>query len=221
MMASLQIHTLVSMPFAENTYVVWQPERTDALLIDPGLEPEMILSFLKEQGLTVSAILNTHGHADHIGGNEAVKQAFPQAPLLIGAGDAIMLTDAMANLSALFGLPITSPPADTLVNEGDVLDFGDIRLEVLEIPGHSPGHVVFVHRAAPSLVFGGDTLFRAGIGRFDFPNGDGPLLMQGIRKKLFSLPGDTVVYPGHGPVTTVGQEKRFNPFVGDKVSGDG
>lgn len=219
-MASLQIHTLVSMPFAENTYVVWQPGRTDTLVIDPGLEPDLILNFLKEQGLTVAAILNTHGHADHIGGNEALKQAFPQAPLLIGAGDAVMLTDSMANLSALYGIPITSPPADKLVREGDILDFGDIPLEVLEIPGHSPGHVVFIYRAAPRLVLGGDTLFRGSIGRSDFPNGNGPLLVQGIRNKLLSLPPDTVVYPGHGPVTTVEQEKRFNPFVGDNVRGE-
>lgn len=219
-MASLQIHTLVSMPFAENTYVVWQTGRTDALAIDPGLEPDLILTFLKEQGLTVTAILNTHGHADHIGGNEALKQAFPQAPLLIGSGDAPMLTDPMANLSALYGIPITSPPADTLLREGDIVEHAGIRFEVLDIPGHSPGHIVFVQRAAPCLVFGGDVLFRGGIGRFDFPNGNGPQLVQGIRNKLFALPPDTVVYPGHGPVTTVGQEKRFNPFVGENASGE-
>lgn len=219
-MAALQIHTLVSMPFSENTYVVWQPGRTDALVFDPGLEPDLILNFLKEHGLTVAAILNTHGHPDHIGGNEALKQVFPQAPLLIGAGDAPLLTDPVANLSALFGIPITSPPADTLVREGDIVEHAGIRLEVLDIPGHSPGHVVFVHRATPCLVFGGDVLFRGGIGRFDFPGGDGPLLARGIRGKMFALPPDTVVYPGHGPVTTVGQEKRSNPFVGDKVSGE-
>jgi glyoxylase-like metal-dependent hydrolase (beta-lactamase superfamily II) len=220
MMASLQIHTLVSMPFAENTYVVWQPERSDALVIDPGLEPDLIRNFLKEQGLTVAAILNTHGHADHIGGNEAVKHAFPQAPLLIGVGDAPMLTDPMANLSALYGIPITSPAADTLVREGDVVEHAGIRLDVLDIPGHSPGHVVFVYRATPVTVFGGDVLFRGSIGRFDFPNGDGPLLVRGIRGKLFTLPADAVVYPGHGPVTTVGQEKRFNPFVGENAGGE-
>ena len=217
MPSPLQIHTIVSMPFQENTYVVWLLGRDDALVIDPGLEPDLILDFLKEQGRTPAAILNTHGHADHIGGNAALKSAFPQAPLLIGADEEGLLTDAEANLSAPFGMPITSPPADRLVREGDVIEAAGIRLEVLEVPGHSPGHVVFVYRSTPPLVFGGDVLFRGSIGRYDFPNSDGRLLLQGIRDKLFALPPDTTVYPGHGPVTTIGHEKRSNPFVGENV----
>jgi glyoxylase-like metal-dependent hydrolase (beta-lactamase superfamily II) len=213
-MEAVQIHTLVSMPFAENTYVVWLPPRREALVIDPGLEPQLILAFLRAEELTPAAILNTHGHGDHIGGNAALKEAFPQTPLVIGMDEAPLLTDAHANLSAPFGMPITSPPADTLVREGDVVEAAGIRLEVLDIPGHSPGHVVYVHRARPIVVFGGDVLFRGSIGRYDFPNSDGPRLLEGIRGKLFTLPDDTVVYPGHGPVTTVGHEKRTNPFVG-------
>jgi hydroxyacylglutathione hydrolase len=214
-MPELQIQTLVSMPFAENTYVVWRPGRSDALVIDPGLEPDLILDFLREQGLTPAVLLNTHGHADHIGGNEALKAAYPGAPLLIGVNDAALLTDAMANLSAPFGMPVTSPPAERVLREGDVVDEAGIRLEVLDIPGHSPGHVVFVHRAEPCIVFGGDVLFRGSIGRHDFPNSNGPLLLEGIRTKLFALPPETVVYPGHGPVTTVGHEKKHNPYVGE------
>ena len=210
----LQVHTVISMPFAENTYVVWQPDRHEALVIDPGLEPDAILDFLAEHGLTPAALLNTHGHADHIGGNEALKHAFPQAPLIIGANEGRLLTDADANLSAPFGMPIVSPPADRLVREGDRLDFAGIELEVLDVPGHSPGHVVFVHRDNPILIFGGDVLFRGSIGRCDFPGSDGRLLIEGIRTKLFTLPPDTVVYPGHGPTTTIGQEMCFNPFVG-------
>lgn len=210
----LQVETIVSVPFDENTYVVWLDDRDDALVIDPGLEPELILECLARHGLTVAAILDTHGHADHIGGNEAMKRAFPDAPLVIGEIDAPMLTDAWANLSALFGQPITSPPADRVVNEGDLVGYAGIRLEVLHIPGHSPGHVVFVHRATPAHVFGGDVLFRGSIGRYDFPGGDGRLLLTGIREKLFTLPDDAIVYPGHGPVTTVGQEKRSNPYFG-------
>ena len=215
MPAPLQIHTIESMPFAENTYVVWLPDRKDVLVIDPGLEPELILDFLREHALTPAAILNTHGHGDHIGGNAALKAAFPDAPLVIGANEAALLTDATANLSAPFGSPITSPPADQLVHEGDVVDAAEIRLEVLDVPGHSPGHVVFVYRDTPCLVFGGDVLFRDSIGRYDFPNSNGRLLYEGIRTKLFTLPADTVVYPGHGPTTTIGREKRSNPFVGD------
>jgi len=215
MAAPLHIRTIVSMPFEENTYIVWQPGGKEALVIDPGFEPDLIIDCLQEEQLTVAAILNTHGHPDHIAGNEALKRAFPHAPLIIGVNEARLLTEPRQNLSAQFGMPLVSPPADQLVKEGEVIAAAGIRLEVLEIPGHSPGHVVFLHRAAPCLVFGGDVLFRGSIGRTDFPNGDGPLLLRGIRTKLFSLAGDTVVYPGHGPVTTVGHEKRSNPFVGE------
>ena len=214
MPAPLTIRTLVSMPFEENTYVVWCVGRTDAVVFDPGLEPELILECLATEGLTVAVILNTHGHADHIGGNGALKSAFPTAPLIIGTGDEYMLADANANLSAPFGLPITSPPADRTVQEGDTIETAGLTFSVADVPGHSPGHVVFILRgAAPVLVFGGDVLFRGGIGRSDFPGGDGDLLLDGIRRKLFTLPPDTVVYPGHGPVTTVGYERRTNPFL--------
>jgi glyoxylase-like metal-dependent hydrolase (beta-lactamase superfamily II) len=214
MAASLNVHTIVSMPFAENTYVLWRPGSADVLVVDPGLQPDLILDFLAEQKLTPAAILNTHGHADHIGGNRALKKAFPVAPLIIGANEAHLLGDAEANLSAPFGLPITSPAADRLVKEGEVLDYAGIRLEVLEVPGHSPGHVVFLYRDSPSLLLGGDVLFRGSIGRYDFPNSDGQLFLEGIRTKVLTLPEDTVVYPGHGPTTTIGQEKKYNPFVG-------
>ncbi|HXG11912.1 MAG TPA: MBL fold metallo-hydrolase [Gemmataceae bacterium] len=213
MAGSLQLHTIVSMPFEENTYVVWRPGQSEALVIDPGLEPDLILDFLRQQGLKPAAILNTHGHADHIGGNAAMKQAFPGVPLIIGADEARLLTDAEANLSAPFGMPVTSPPADRLVREGDVVEAAGIPLEVLEVPGHSPGHVVYLYRDRPCLLFGGDVLFRGSIGRYDFPNSNGPLLLAGIRDKLLTLPPDTVVYPGHGPATTIGHEKRTNPFV--------
>ena len=215
MPAPLDIHTLVTVPemFAENTYVVRRPGRREALVIDPGLEPDLILGFLRDQDLTVAAVLNTHGHADHIGGNAAVKDAFPAAPIVIGVNDAIMLTDADANLSAPFGMAVISPPADRTVVEGDVVEYAGIPFDVLDVPGHSPGHVVFVLRDAPAIVFGGDVLFRGGIGRTDFPGGSHDQLIEGIRAKLFALPDDTVVYPGHGPVTKVGHERRTNPFL--------
>ncbi len=213
----LNIHTIVSQPFEENTYVVWQTGRSDCLVIDPGLEPELILDFLSEQELKPAAILLTHGHADHIGGNATVKAAFPDAPILIGVNDEVMLGDAFANLSGVFGLPFTSPPADRLLREGDQVELAGIVLDVLDIPGHSPGHIVYVHRGEPHRVFGGDVLFRGSIGRDDFPGSDGRLLRSGIRNKLFAMPGDTIVYPGHGPTTTVAVEKRSNPFVGDEA----
>src|SRR5438105_15204562 len=119
-MASLQIRTIVSQPFDENTYVVWRSGRKDALVIDPGLEPDLILGFLKESDLIPAAILNTHGHADHIGGNEALKSAYPQAPLLIGVNEAPLLTDADANPSRPFGWPTVSPSSAQPVKEREV-----------------------------------------------------------------------------------------------------
>src|SRR4051812_1072288 len=127
----LRIQSVVSMPFAENTYIVGVPERPEVLVIDPGLEPDLILDLLQREGFTPVALLNTHGHADHLGGNAALKEAFPDAPLLIGHGDAVMLTDADLNLSAPFGMPVLSPPADRTVREGEILEFAGIRLEVL------------------------------------------------------------------------------------------
>jgi glyoxylase-like metal-dependent hydrolase (beta-lactamase superfamily II) len=199
--------------------VVGLPGRREVVVIDPGLEPDLILDALAAEQLTVAAILNTHGHADHIGGNGALKAAFPTAPLVIGVNEAHLLSDPEANLSAPFGLPITRPPADRLLREGDVVEAAGMRFEVLDVPGHSPGHVVFVYRDTPDLVFGGDVLFQDGIGRTDFPGSNGPLLLRGIREKVFKLAADTVVHPGHGPTTTVGREKRTNPFVGDAAGG--
>ena len=194
------------MPFQENTYVLWRRDRTDALVIDSGLEPDLILEFLDERQLTIAAILNTHGHADHIGGNEAMKQRCPDAPLVIGINDAPLLTDANLNLSAPFGMPVISPPADRTVVEGDVIEYAGFTLEVYDIPGHSPGHVVFLLRGAPHIVLGGDVLFRGSIGRTDFPGGSFDLLASGIRAKLYTLADDTVVYPGHGTTINDGHE---------------
>ena len=216
---TMQLRTLVSMPYAENSYVAWRPGRRDALVFDPGFEPDLILDTLRDEGLTPALILNTHGHVDHIAGNAALKGAFPDAPLAIGAGDAPMLTDARLNLSALSGVAVLSPPADRLLREGDAAEAAGLRLEVLDIPGHSPGHIVFVLRDAPPVVFGGDVLFAGSIGRTDFPGGSLGQLLGGIRAKLWPLPDETTVYPGHGPATTVGQERRTNPFLTGGGSG--
>jgi len=213
----LRIRTIVSMPFAENTYLLGRPERNDAVIVDPGFEPNAILAELRDSELKPVAILNTHGHVDHIAGNAALKKAFPELPIIIGEGDAIMLTDAEANLSAPYGVPVTSPPADRTVREGDRLDLAGLDMEVFEIPGHSPGHVVFVLPDDPPVVIGGDVLFRGSVGRTDLPGGSFEQLRHGIWQKLWPLPSETVVYPGHGPVTKIGYEKKTNPFVGENA----
>lgn len=214
MIDDLRIQTIVSEPFEENSYIVGRVDDRDVVVIDPGFEPERILDEIESNDLVLVGILNTHGHPDHIAGNAALKAAFPNAPLLIGRGDAAMLTDAERNLSAAFGIPLVSPPADRLLDEGDRCDLAGLTFEVVEIPGHSPGHIVFVVRGEPIRVFGGDVLFRGSIGRTDFPGGSFEKLVHGIRRKLWSFPSDTVVYPGHGPVTTIGHERQTNPFVG-------
>lgn len=210
-----ELATLVSMPFEENSYVAHLPGRIDCLVFDPGLEPDLILDYLDKHHLAPAAVLCTHGHSDHIGGNAALKERWPDCPLIIGEGDSAKLTDPTLNLSAAFGVQLISPPADRTVREGETLELAGFRLEVLDAPGHSVGHVVFVVRDhAPIYVFGGDVLFRGSIGRTDFPDGDFDALRAAIHEKLFTLPDDTIVLPGHGPETTVGAEIRGNPWVG-------
>lgn len=215
--AGYTIEPVESAPFAQISYVVWQPGQSEALVVDPGFDPESILDVIARNGLKPVAILNTHGHADHIAGNAAMKEAFPDAPLVIGRNEAFLLEDAEANLSAPFGLAITSPPADQLVDDGERLELAGLSFEVREIPGHSPGSVVFVcDQFDPPFVLGGDVLFSGSVGRTDL-GGNTAQLLSGIRAKLFNLPDGTLILPGHGPATTIGAEKRNNPYVGDRA----
>jgi hydroxyacylglutathione hydrolase len=211
----MQLETIYSAPFGENAYVVRLEGRGDCLVVDPGLEPEKIVEYLEAAGLLPAAILNTHGHSDHVGGNAAMKRRWPECPLVIGSAEAAKLTDPMLNLSAIFATPLISPAADVTVEDGEIYSAGGFDLRVRLLPGHSSGHVVYIWEARdPPVVFVGDVIFAGGIGRTDFPDGNFRQLEAGIHKLLFSLPDETRLLPGHGPPTTVGQEKRHNPFVG-------
>jgi hydroxyacylglutathione hydrolase len=209
------IESVVSSPFDQNAYLIWRRQETRAVVIDPGFDTDSLLGEIGRRQLGVAAILDTHGHADHIAGNLAIKEAFPDAPLWIGRNDRALLLDPTLNLSASFGLPLTSPDADRIVSDGERIDIAGFVFDVREIPGHSPGSVVYICADFdPPIVFGGDVLFAGSIGRTDL-GGNLHQLLDGIRSKLLVLPDATVVYPGHGPATTIGQEKRSNPFVGE------
>jgi hydroxyacylglutathione hydrolase len=211
------VSPLVSSAFDENAYVVHWTDRKDCLVIDPGLDPSIIFEYLDRHSLVPAAILNTHGHVDHIAGNAPLKTRWPLCPIVIGAGDAAKLVDPQQNLSAVFGFALRSPPADVMLNELQVYSAAGMDLETLAIPGHSAGHVVYLWKSRkPYLAFVGDVIFAGSIGRADFPDGDFDQLTAGIRAKLFTLPDDTMLYPGHGPSTTIGRERKTNPFVGDR-----
>ena len=213
-MKSINIIPIESVAFAENAYLVFEQDSDIAFVVDPGLSPDRILHQINQHKLRLEAILITHGHADHIAGTPALKAVFPDAQVYVGTQDAEKLINATGNLSAAFDFPLTIGAADRLVADGETLEIAGIAVKVLGIPGHSAGHVAYlVESNGKSHIFVGDIIFANGIGRYDFPDGDKNLLVQGIRDKLYTLPDETILYPGHGPNTTIGVEKRTNPFV--------
>lgn len=192
-----------------NCYILGCERTRSAAVIDPGDEADRILLKLAEDNLRLEYIINTHGHFDHVGANGPLKKA-TGAEIVIHPADAPMLAQ-LGRTAASFGLSVeNSPPPDRTVGEGDVISFGDISLKVLHTPGHSPGGISLY---TDGMVFVGDTLFAGSIGRTDLPGGDFNTLIAAIKTKLFPLGDDVLVYTGHGPETTVGREKRANPFL--------
>jgi glyoxylase-like metal-dependent hydrolase (beta-lactamase superfamily II) len=205
----LLIKTLAVGPIMANCHIVACEETRRAAVIDPGDEADRILMALAEEKLTVQFIVNTHGHFDHVGANRRLKDA-TGAELLIHASDAPML-EGLPRAAAAFGLSAeSSPPPDRTVADGETFTAGNISFTVLHTPGHSPGGIS-IH--ADKAVFVGDALFAGSIGRTDFEGGDFHTLISSIKKKLFPLGDDVTVYTGHGPATTIGQEKQTNPFL--------
>lgn len=192
-------------PLEENCYIVGDPNTKDACIIDPGAEPRRLKGFLQKEGLTLKFILNTHGHGDHIGANGSFG-----VPIYIHSLDADFLTDPSKNLSGNFGLPISSPKAGRLFEDGDRIPLADMELEIIHTPGHTPGSVSI---RLDDVIFTGDTLFRGSVGRTDLAYGDDILLLKSIREKLLVLSDDTVIYPGHGGESTIGEERKSNPFL--------
>lgn len=205
----LTVQTFQVGPLENNTNLVVDGARREAVLVDPGMDSEGIAEVIREQKLKLSAILNTHAHFDHIYNNAFFREAFG-CPLLLHEAEVPLLRD-MARHAAMFGFEAqTSPDPDAFLHPEDEIPVGGGSLRVLFTPGHSPGGVCF---AAPGLVLSGDTLFAQSIGRTDLPGGDYDQLVRSIRTALYALPESTEVYPGHGPATLIGYEKRHNPFV--------
>ncbi len=195
-------------PVQANCYILGCEDTKEAVVIDPGDETDRILIMLAELKLKVKYIINTHGHFDHVGGNKRLRDA-TGAEIIIHSLDAKMLGMTAEHASAWGLSGENSFPPDKTVEDGDSIVFGNITLKVIHTPGHSPGGISLL---VDDSVFVGDTLFEGSIGRTDFPEADHETLISNIRNKLFALDDAVKVYPGHMGTTTIGQEKRFNPF---------
>lgn len=208
----MKIDTLALGAYETNCFVLRSDSAaTDCLVVDPGLEAGPLIDFLKEHKLNPLAVVLTHGHIDHIAGLAELRVQFSGTKVYIHALDAKMLTDPYANLSAMHGVAFTTKPEDVALNEPDVIDLAGVKLQVLHTPGHTPGGIC-LYSQADGVAIVGDTLFAGSIGRTDFPGGNMEDLLNSVKEKLFTLPGETQAYPGHGPATTIAREKAHNPF---------
>ena len=214
----LQIKSFTFNPFAENTYVLYD-EMGEAVIIDPGCyeksEKAELFDFVKAEQLTPVKVLNTHCHIDHVLGNAFVINTY-DIPLWFHKDEEPILR-AVPSYASNYGFPMyQDSQASHYIKDGEVVKFGHTALQSILVPGHAPGHLVFYHEESKTCI-GGDTLFQGSIGRTDLPGGHHETLLKAIKSRLFALPDDTTVYPGHGPATTIGEEKIYNPFVGQQA----
>ena len=207
----LLVHQLSVGPLQVNCFVVACQKTHEAMVIDPGEDGPRILQIAESNGYQVKQIVNTHGHFDHVGANQPVKDA-TGAVLMTHEADLPLLQNARNHAQA-YGLTVSpSPDPDKFLDEGDVFSVGEQSFSIFHVPGHSPGSICLL---SDGHLFVGDVLFAGSVGRTDLPGGDFDALVEGVREKLFRLPADTIVHPGHGSDTTIGREKQMNPFVGD------
>ncbi|HGJ67111.1 TPA: MBL fold metallo-hydrolase [bacterium] len=195
-----------------NCYLLECEKTNSAVVIDPGGDTEEILNLIKKGNLELKAIINTHGHIDHIASNNDLKKN-SSAKLYIHKADADMITNPQKNLSFFIGEPFISVSADILLKDGDIIDIGEISLKVRHTPGHSPGSICLI---ADGVIFTGDLLFAGSIGRYDFPGSSYDQIMLSL-KMIMELDNDIIVYSGHGPKTTIGEEKKNNPFLQSEI----
>jgi glyoxylase-like metal-dependent hydrolase (beta-lactamase superfamily II) len=209
----MKIDCLVLGPFETNCYVL-RDETTakDCLIIDPGLGANRLLSFIKQYKFDPVAVILTHGHIDHIASVAQLRSSFPRVKVYVHKLDAVMLGNPHSNLATITGETLNIGPPDFTVEDGSIVDKSGIQLKVLHTPGHTPGGIC-LYSKNEGVVFTNDTLFTGSIGRTDFPGGSEQQLLKSIRDKLLTLPGDTIVYPGHGPNTKIAAEKTYNQLL--------
>ncbi len=214
--AGITIRGFTLGPWQTNCYVVSSPsgdgQPPACWLIDASFTPGRMIAQIRDAGLHPTLLLLTHAHLDHIAGVAECCSAFSPLPVAIHADESRWLSDPELNLSMLTGLPTTAPGPDRLLADDQVLSLGRHDCRVLHVPGHSPGSVAF-HFPGPNIVIAGDALFRESVGRTDFPNASPHVLERSIRTRLYTLPSETLVLPGHGPSTTIAHEMKHNPFV--------
>lgn len=214
--SEISIITVETPSFGQNAYIAHRVDQTTCFLVDTGFDPDMVIAEVERRQLEPAAILITHGHIDHIAGISEILRKWSNCDIWIGDKEKDKLSDPMKNLSGAFGMPVSIDGPIRSLADGEEIEPAEIPIRVLHIPGHSRGHVAFqVLCSDRQAVFVGDIIFSGSIGRTDFPDGNMQQLLTGIREKILSLPEDTLLFPGHGPSTTVGEERQDNPFLND------